>query len=387
MRVVVAPDSFKESLTAKEVAAAIASGIRQVMPEAQIEEVPVSDGGEGLVEALVGATGGKIIDWEVTGPLGEKVGAGFGLLGGGEGSTAVIEMAAASGLALVPFERRNPLLTTTYGTGELIRAALNAGCRRIIVGIGGSATNDGGAGMAQALGIKLVDSDGNPIPPGGGGLGQLQHIDASGVDPRVGESEILVASDVTNPLCGPQGAAAVYAPQKGATPEMVRELDRGLSRLAEVIRQDLGVEVADIPGAGAAGGLGAGLIAFLGAEIRPGIELVLEIVDLEKKIAGAQLVFTGEGQINFQSAYGKVPVGVARLAKRYGLPVVAIVGSVGSGAEAVYEKGIDAIVSIMNRPMTLEEALVKDRAAQLLADASARTMMLLKIGSAMSFRD
>lgn len=381
MRIIVAPDSFKESLTAVEAAAAIANGIRQVLPEAKIEEVPVSDGGEGLVEALVSATGGKMVSCQVTGPLGKKVRASYGLLGGDQGRTAVIEMAAASGLALVPREQRNPLLTTTYGTGELIREALDAGCRRIIVGIGGSATNDGGAGMAQSLGIRLLDDQGKDIPWGGAGLLQLERIDASGLDPRIQECEIVVASDVANPLCGPQGAAHVYGPQKGATPEMVIELDRGLARLAEVVRRDLGVEVLNVPGAGAAGGLGAGLMAFLGAKMRPGIELVLEAVELERKMAGAQLVFTGEGQINFQSAYGKVPVGVAQLAKRRGLPVIAVVGSIGSGAEAVYEKGIDAIVSIMNRPMALEEALVKENATKLLADASARTMMLLKLGS------
>ncbi|MGB9859376.1 MAG: glycerate kinase, partial [Moorellaceae bacterium] len=271
-RIVIAPDSFKESLDAPQVAAAIAAGIKRVLPEVETVEVPLADGGEGLTTTLVAATGGRLMTATVTGPLGEPVTAKWGILG--DGRTAVIEMAQASGLPLVPKEKRNPLYTTTYGTGELIRQALEEGCRRLIVGIGGSATNDGGAGMAQALGVKLLDQSGQDIPWGGIGLERLARIEMQDLDPRVKEAEILVACDVDNPLCGPRGASAVYGPQKGATPEMVRRLDAALAHLADIIARDLGLQVRDLPGAGAAGGLGAGLVAFLGATLRRGIELV-----------------------------------------------------------------------------------------------------------------
>lgn len=373
-RIVIAPDSFKESLDAPQVAAAIAAGIKRVLPEVETVEVPLADGGEGLTTTLVAATGGRLMTATVTGPLGEPVTAKWGILG--DGRTAVIEMAQASGLPLVPKEKRNPLYTTTYGTGELIRQALEEGCRRLIVGIGGSATNDGGAGMAQALGVRLLDQSGQDIPWGGIGLERLARIEMQDLDPRVKEAEILVACDVDNPLCGPRGASAVYGPQKGATPEMVRRLDAALAHLADIIARDLGLQVRDLPGAGAAGGLGAGLVAFLGATLRRGIELVMEAVNLEGVLAqGADLVITGEGEINSQTAHGKVPVGVARLASKYGIPVVALVGSIGEGAHAVFDHGIRGFMSIVPRPVSL--AFCLENAAILLTEAAERLMRLL----------
>ncbi|WP_406677747.1 glycerate kinase [Moorella sp. ACPs] len=375
-RIVIAPDSFKESLDAPAVAAAIAEGIKRVFPEAETVPVPMADGGEGLTTTLVAATGGRVITTTVTGPLGQPVHAAWGILG--DGATAVVEMAQASGLPLVPREKRNPLFTTTYGTGELIRQALDAGCRRLIVGIGGSATNDGGAGMAQALGVKLLDARGRDIGPGAAGLEELERIDIQGLDPRVKEAEILVACDVDNPLCGPRGAAAVYGPQKGATPEMVPRLDAALARLADIIERDLGKDVRELPGAGAAGGLGAGLVAFLNASLRRGIELVMEAVDLDGILAkGADLVITGEGEINHQTAFGKVPAGVARVAGKYGIPVVALVGSIGEGASTVYNHGIKGFMSIVPRPVPLAYCL--ENAATLLADAAERLMRLLTV--------
>ncbi|GEA14934.1 MAG: glycerate 2-kinase [Moorella sp. (in: firmicutes)] len=375
-RIVIAPDSFKESLDAPAVAAAIAEGIKRVFPEAETVTVPMADGGEGLTTTLVAATGGRIITTTVTGPLGEPVRAAWGILG--DGTTAVVEMAQASGLPLVPREKRNPLFTTTYGTGELIRQALDAGCRRLIVGIGGSATNDGGAGMAQALGVKLLDARGQDIGPGAAGLEELERIEIQGLDPRVKEAEILVACDVDNPLCGPRGASAVYGPQKGATPEMVPRLDAALARLADTIERDLGKDVRELPGAGAAGGLGAGLVAFLGAGLRRGIELVIETVDLDGILArGADLVITGEGEINHQTAFGKVPAGVARVAGKYGIPVVALVGSIGEGAGTVYDHGIKGFMSIVPRPVPLAYCL--ENAATLLADAAERLVRLLTV--------
>lgn len=374
---IVAPDSFKESLAAREVARRIAAGIKRALPDAEVKQVPLSDGGEGLVDTLVAAAGGKVLSREVTGPLGEKVSASFGLLDDGE--TAVIEMAAASGLALVPPAKRNPMHTTTYGTGELIKAALDEGCRRIILGIGGSATNDGGAGMARALGIRLLNSRGEDIPPGAAGLLELARIDASGLDRRLQETEILVACDVTNPLCGPAGAAYVYGLQKGATRDMLPLLDRALDNLAEVVARDLGKSIRDLPGAGAAGGMGGGLVAFAGGKLCPGLPLVLRMVKFEELLSagGVELVITGEGEINAQTTYGKVPVGVAQVAKKFGLPVLAIVGSIGPGTEGVYGLGIDAIMSIIPRPMSLEEAM--RNAGELLEDAAFRAARLFAL--------
>lgn len=376
MRIVIAPQSFKGSLTAAEAGRAIAEGARAVYPEAEIDVVPIADGGEGTVQALVDATGGQFVERMVTGPLGEPVQAVFGLPG--DGQTAVIEMAASSGLPLVPPERRDPRITTTYGVGELIQAALEEGRRHLIIGIGGSATNDGGAGMAQALGAKLLDSEGKDIEPGGAALAKLATIDVRTMDERLRDCVVEVACDVNNPLCGERGASAVYGPQKGATPEMVKQLDAALAHYAEVIERDLGVAVRDVPGAGAAGGLGAGLIAFLHAQLRPGAQIVLEAVKLEKHLRGADLVITAEGQIDAQTAYGKSVGAVAELAKRYGLPVLALAGGLGERYQDVYALGVDAVAALPSRPMTLEYAM--EHAAALLRDCTERALKLVRLG-------
>ena len=374
--IVIAPDSFKESLNAEKTARCIADGVRKVFPDLNIIQVPMSDGGEGLVHTLVTATGGQTIECTVTGPLGENVTSFYGILG--DGKTAVIEMAAASGLPLIPLTRRNPLYTSTYGTGELIRLALDSGCRKVIVGIGGSATNDGGAGMAQALGARLLTARGGAIKAGAIGLEQLDSIDLCQLDARIKETEFVVAVDVDNPLCGPQGASYIYGPQKGADAAMLPRLDGILKHYARVIKRDVGSDVAAIPGAGAAGGLGAGMVAFLGARLSPGVEVVLEVVKLERILAqGVDLVITGEGEINHQTACGKVPVGVARLAKKYGIPVIALAGSVGDRAAAVLETGIDAYFSIISKPMTLAAAM-KD-VEILLTDTAEQCMRLLRV--------
>ena len=371
-RIVIAPDSFKECLAAEAVAEAMAVGARRAAPDADIVTVPMADGGEGTVRALVAATGGTLHQARVCGPLGEPVDAEYGILG--DGTTAVVEMAAASGLPLVPPERRNPLQTTTVGTGELIAAALDRGASRIVLGIGGSATVDGGAGMAQALGVKLLDADGASIGRGGGALAQLARIDLSGRDPRLADVAIDVACDVDNPLVGPHGAARVYGPQKGATPAMVEQLDASLSHLAEVIERDLGTAVRDLRGAGAAGGLGAGLVAFLGAKLLPGVSLVVDAVGLEAKLEGAALVLVGEGRLDGQTAFGKVPVGVARAAAARGIPVVAIAGALGEGWEAVLGEGVTACFSLVPGPVPLDEAMA--RAGELLADAAEQVVRL-----------
>lgn len=374
-RVVIAPDSFKESLPAPEVAGAIARGVKRCCPDTETVLVPLSDGGEGLVNALVAAVGGVEKVSTVTGPLGESVEAHWGILS--DRKTAVIEMAQASGLDLVPPKRRNPLHATSYGTGELIKNALDAGCRRVVVGLGGSATVDGGAGLAQALGAEFLDSKGAALEADPASLEKLEQIDLSGFDPRIKETEVLAACDVTNPLCGPQGAAAVYGPQKGAGPEEVARLDNVLGHLADLLEMKTGQDVKLLPGAGAAGGLGAGLAAFLGAKLCPGIELVLDLVGFEGILAsGTDLVITGEGEVNYQTAYGKVPVGVAKAAVKYKIPVVALAGSLGPGAEQVYQYGIGGLMSIQTRPMTLEYCM--ENAADLVEDAAERMMRLIK---------
>jgi glycerate kinase len=355
MRIVIAPDSYKESLTALEVATEIEAGFREVFPDADYFKLPLADGGEGTVAAMVAATGGRLIEVEVTGPLGEAVTACYGLTG--DGQTAVVEMAAASGLALVAPHLRNPLKTTTRGSGELIKAALDAGASHLIVGVGGSATNDGGSGMLQALGVKLQGRDGREIGFGGGQLAGLERIDISGMDPRLQACRIEAACDVDNPLTGPQGASAVFGPQKGATPEMVTQLDANLSRYAALISRDLGLQVDRIPGAGAAGGMGAALLAFCGAQLRPGIEIVMEAVGLEAYVQDADLVITGEGRIDSQTIHGKTPIGVARMARNYGKPVIGIAGCLASDAGVVHGHGIDAVFSVLSQVATLEEAL------------------------------
>ncbi|OQO98557.1 glycerate kinase [Geobacillus sp. 44C] len=359
MKVIIAPDSFKESLSALEVANAIEKGFRDIFPEAEYVKIPMADGGEGTVQSLVDATGGRIVKTEVTGPLGDRVQAFFGMLG--DGKTAVIEMAAASGLHLVPSEKRNPLVTTTRGTGELILAALDEGAEHIIIGIGGSATNDGGAGMIQALGGRLLDRHGKEIGPGGGSLSELADIDLSGLDQRLKCVKIEVACDVDNPLTGPKGASAIFGPQKGATPEMVATLDNNLKHYADVIERVLGKQVKDIPGAGAAGGLGAGLLAFLEAKLKRGVEIVLETVNFHERIQGASLVITGEGRIDGQTIFGKTPIGVAKAAKRYNIPVIAIAGSVSDDSDVVRSHGIDALYSIVPGIIPLEKALANAR--------------------------
>ncbi len=376
MKIVVAPDSFKGSVSALEAACAIEQGLCRVFPDAVIDKIPMADGGEGTVQSLVDATGGHLRTQRVLAPLENEVDAQFGILADGE--TGVIEMASASGLTLVAPHERDPLRTTTYGTGQLIHAALEAGCRRLIIGIGGSATNDGGAGMAEALGIRLLDKKGKQIPRGGEGLEQLASIDMSGMHPAIAETETVVACDVNNPLTGPDGASHVYGPQKGATPEMIETLDAYLARFDEVLTRTLGKSFNDIPGAGAAGGLGAGLMAFLNAELRLGVDIMVDAVNLTERVKGAAVVFTGEGQLDFQTAFGKTPVGVAKVAKAYNIPVIAIAGGIGEGADAVYETGIDAMLGIAQEPMELEDA-VKD-AARLIADAAEQAARLIAIG-------
>lgn len=376
MRVVIAPDSFKGSLSAWEAAAAIERGVKRAAPNCETVLLPLSDGGEGLVESLVEATNGTYHEFHIMGPLGEPVWAKLGVLGDGE--TAVIEMAQASGLTLIPEEERNPLLTTTYGTGELIRLALDLGCRHLIIGLGGSATNDGGAGMAQALGVRLLDSAGDSLGLGGAELARLASIDVSELDPRLNNVKIQVACDVTNPLTGPQGASAVYGPQKGATPKMVEQLDQALANYAEVIRKDLGIDVEPVPGAGAAGGLGAGLLAFLRAELVSGIELVLNTVNFRAAVDTADLVFTGEGKLDAQSAYGKVPIGVARACKPMGIPVVVLAGSVELDTQPMYDDGITACFAVANGPMTLEESM--EQAAKLLEFKAEQVMKVWLAG-------
>jgi len=353
MKIVVAPDSFKGSLTAIEVSDAIEQGIREIFPEAEIKKIPMADGGDGTVQCLVNATGGKILREKVTGPLGDEVLASYGILG--DKRTAVIEMAEASGLTLVPENKRNPLITTTYGTGQLIKATLDQGCRKMIIGIGGSATNDGGAGMVQALGVKLLDREGREIGFGGEELKKIIRIDISYMDKRLSNTKVVVASDVTNPLCGPKGASRIYGPQKGATPEVIEELDESLAYFADVIKRDLNKDVKDIPGAGAAGGLGASLMAFLDAELRPGIEIMVEIAKLEQAIKDADLVITGEGKIDSQTIYGKAPIGVAKIAKKYNIPVIAIAAIIGDDADIVHQYGIDNLIKVSEPPMSLTE--------------------------------
>lgn len=352
MKIVIAPDSFKGSLTAIEIANALEQGVKEVLPEAIVEKIPMADGGEGTMQCLVNATQGTIYEKEVIGPLGEPVSASFGVLG--DQITAAIEMASASGLPLVSPEKKNPLITTTYGTGQLINAALDHGCQKMIIGIGGSATNDGGAGMVQALGIHLLDKDEKEISYGGAQLSLLDRIDISQADKRIKESKILIASDVQNPLCGDTGASRIYGPQKGATEEMIVTLDSALSHFADIIKRDLGKDIKDIPGAGAAGGLGAGLMAFLNAELKPGIDIIINHVCLEEKIKDADLIITGEGEISSSTIYGKTPIGVAKVAKKYQIPVVSISALIDDSGWIVKEHGIDYLIKPENPPMYME---------------------------------
>jgi glycerate kinase len=379
MKVVIAPDSFKESLTALEVASAIERGWRSVFPKARVVKVPMADGGEGTVQALVDATAGQFVRRSVKGPLGQAVKARYGLLG--DGRSAVIEMAEASGLPLVARDARNPLLTSTFGTGELMRDALRRGVRRLIIGLGGSATNDGGCGMAQALGVRFLRADGSLIegPIGGGDLADIAHVDASGRLPELAKVEVTVACDVDNPLSGRRGAAQVFGPQKGADAAMVARLDAGLKQLGRVVKADLGVAIDRLPGAGAAGGLGGGLVAFCGAELRRGVDIVIEATRLERHLKGARVVITGEGRLDSQTPYGKAPAGVGQLAARHGIPVIAIGGGLADDARVVFAHGIDAIEAAVARPMSLEDAFA--RASANLEAAGERVARLLALGA------
>ena len=343
MKIAIVPNAFKGSLTAAQAAGCIERGFRKALPDVCTVKIPMADGGDGTVLAIVAATGGRQVKCFVGDPLGRKIRSGFGV--SGDGQTAVIEMASASGLALLKPGERNPLLTSSRGTGELIRAALDLKVKEILVGIGGSATNDGGTGMARALGVRFLDERNRELADNGGALAKLSRIDISGLDKRLKDTKVLVACDVDNPLCGPRGAARVYGPQKGATPAMVNQLDAGLKQLAAVIKKDLGLKVDKLPGAGAAGGLGAGLVAFLDARMRPGVEIVSAAIGLEKKLAGCDLVVTGEGRLDGQTAFGKAPAGVAKVARKLGIPVIAICGSLSPDASKVRAVGIAAFFS------------------------------------------
>jgi len=376
MRIVVAPDSYKGSLSAIDVANAIARGILKAFPEAEVIKVPIADGGEGTVEALVTATGGKYICTEVTGPLSETINARWGILG--DGNTAVIEMAAASGLTLIAKEKRNPCITTTYGTGQLIKAALDMDLRKFIICIGGSGTNDGGTGLAQALGVQFLDSDKHELPYGGAALINLAEINTLNLDKRLQGAKIVVACDVDNPLCGTLGASFIFGPQKGATAKMVEELDAALENYQKIAHKATGKDVAGLPGAGAAGGLGAGLMFFTSAKFERGIELVIEGSGLREKIKNADLVITGEGCTDFQTAFGKAPVGISKLAKQFGVPVICLSGSLGQGYHEVLACYIDALMNIQPYPMGLEQCIAE--AETLTEEAAFRLGLLLRVG-------
>ncbi|MDZ4328391.1 MAG: glycerate kinase [Pseudomonas sp.] len=354
MKIVIAPDSFKDSLSAQGVADAIALGLGQVWPDAQLVKCPMADGGEGTVESVLAACDGQLRRTNVRGPLGTTVDAAWGWLP--QSLTAIIEMAKASGLQLVPPAQRDACISSTFGTGELIRAALDAGAKRVILAIGGSATNDGGSGAMQALGVKWLDAQGEPLAPGGLALAQLARIDLSDIDPRLARVRFDIAADVNNPLCGPHGASAIFGPQKGATPEQVEQLDRALGHFAELCAQVLNKDVRDEPGSGAAGGLGFGAKAFLGAQFKAGVEVVAELVGLAEAVKDADLVITGEGRFDAQTLRGKTPFGVARIARQHGVPVIVIAGTLGEGYQALYEHGIDAAFALASGPMTLEQA-------------------------------
>lgn len=376
MKIVIAPDSYKESLSAQQVATQIELGFREIFPDAHYVKLPVADGGEGTVEAMVAATNGKIIRLDVTGPLGETVNAFYGL--SGDESCAYIEMAAASGLELVPAAQRDPLITTSFGTGELIRNALDKGVEHFIIGIGGSATNDGGSGMVQALGAQLLNKEGRQIGYGGGQLPELVSIDMSQFDSRIKHCRFEVACDVTNPLLGEEGASAVFGPQKGASAELVKQLDNALAHYAEVIRRELDIDVLSIAGGGAAGGMGVALHAFCHAELRRGIEIVTEALGLDELVRDATLVITGEGRIDSQTIHGKVPIGVAKVAKRYNKPVIGIAGSLTKDVGVVHQHGLDAVFSVLYTICTLEEAL--DNAAENVRHSARNIAATLAIG-------
>jgi glycerate kinase len=375
MKILVAPNSFKDSCSATDAAKAMERGILNVLPAARVEKIPLSDGGDGFIDAIKFANARiKIYRVKVTGPQGEKINARYGILE----DTGIIEMAQASGLHLIEPGKRNPFFTTTYGTGQLIKSALDRGVRKIILGIGGSATVDGGIGCLQALGVKFIKKNGREIGFGGGELIKISRIDAGGIDTRLKNAEVIIACDVRNPLTGSRGAAYIYGPQKGADARMVKILDKGLRNYAGIIKRDIGADIKDVPGAGAAGGISTGLMAVAGARLKEGVKVITGLTELEKKIKEADLVITGEGKIDVQTVYGKAPIGVARLAKKYGVPVVAICGSIGGGYEAVYKHGIDAVMSIIDSPMGISRAM--EKAVFLIEKATERFLHILLTG-------
>ena len=374
MNIVVAPDSFKECLSSKKVAKAMSRGILKVMPRAEVFEIPISDGGEGLLEAILSNTEGRLVSIEVMNPVSNPIKTTYGVLN--DNKTAIIEMAKASGLELITEDEKNPLVTTTYGTGQLIKHALDQGCTKIIIGIGGSATNDGGVGLVKALGGKFLNSKGEELTDGGGILGQLYRIDISKLDKRISDCEILVACDVSNPLIGPNGASWVYGKQKGGSNEDLELLDKNLSHYAAVIKRDLGIDISDVPGSGAAGGTGAALMAFLKADLVHGIELILKTIEIEKYIEKADLVLTGEGKIDEQTLNGKTIMGITSMAKKHNVPVIVLSGKVGDKIERIYEMGVCGIYSIVNQPMKLSEAI--SGAATLIEDCTMNIMRTIQ---------
>lgn len=375
MNILIAPDSFKESLSATEVCRFIKSGIKNSLFKTNIISIPLSDGGEGFVQSIIDATNGHIIKVKAHDPLMRSIDAEYGILNDNE--TAIIEMSKVSGLELLSSKEKNPWITTTYGTGELIRDALDKACKKLIIGIGGSATNDGGAGMIEALGGKLLTADGKQIEKGGGGLQQLATINLTNLDKRLSECKVLIACDVTNPLLGKNGASFVFARQKGANSEMIKLLEENLSHYANIIKQEIGKDISDEPGAGAAGGIGAGLMAFLNADLKPGFDIVRNILNLDKYVKQADLIFTAEGKVDFQTQFGKTPFGVAQIAKKYNKPVICLAGSIGEGAEVLYNKGVSSIFSIISKPMSIDEAI--SNASLLLEETAERVMRLYLI--------
>ncbi len=375
MKIIVAPDSFKGSLSSEGAASAIERGIRRFLPDADIVKIPIADGGEGTLDSLLAAADGERIVVNVTGPLGECIQSEYGLLT--EGHVAVIEMAKTSGLCLVDESQRNPAITTTYGTGELIKHALDQGCRQFIIAIGGSATNDGGAGMLQALGLRLLDHNGNEVAFGGGSLGKIQRIDFSAWDSRIAEARFVLASDVENPLLGSEGATRIFGPQKGASPDQVDDLEQQMSSWADLVEQATGIRMHNLPGAGAAGGIGGAFQAFFPVTTQRGIDVVIAHTQLRNELLDADLVITGEGRIDHQTVSGKTPMGIAQEAKKAGVPTVALAGSVGQGIEPLYAHGLGAVWSIVNSPMTLHEAMRE--AAPLMEQAAEQMLRTLSL--------
>lgn len=376
MKVVIAMDSFKGTYSSLEVAQFISKGIYKVYPDAELNTIAVADGGEGTTKVLVDSLCGRMVEMTVQNPVGKPIKAAYGIL---PDSTAVIEMSAASGLTLLSPQEYNPLITSTYGAGQMIMDAIEKGCPKIIIGLGGSATNDGGVGMASALGVRFLDKSGNDLAPGGAALKLLDRIDVSGLSPKVRSTQFLVACDVENTLCGSNGASAVFGPQKGADNEMVRELDSCLRHYGDKILQTLCIPVAEVPGAGAAGGMGAGLIAFCNAKLIKGVDLILDYLEFDRRVQQADIVITGEGRLDAQTIYGKVPVGIAKRAKMHSKPVYAIAGFLGEGAQAVYDHGIDAVISAIVAPMSLGEAIQKS--PQAIENAAENLMRIIRSAS------